>query len=107
MRDLQKTIDYVERGMLRGLERPLPARRTVPPPAPAPKSSIRAWHAPVSAATEVRYPEQLFKPKSRLAMTTMTVPTTTAAPPARTQLTVTVVQGKLKGAEIIECGLVA
>ena len=168
MRDLQKTIDYVERGMLRGLERPLPARGTVPPPAP--KSSIRAWHAPVSAATEVRYPEQLFKPKSRLAMTTMTVPTTTAAPPARTQLTVTaramkvtiplapaevaalpshgqeriklaiacegklysadiatkslrkakatiaasgvanvfaMVQGKLKGAEIIECGLVA
>ena len=97
MRDLQKTIDSVERGLLRGLERPLPARGAVPPPAPPPKSSIRAWHAPVSA-TEVRYPEQAFKPsrnKPVTTPTTITVPTAPTPTPApqrrgcKTQLTVT------------------
>jgi hypothetical protein len=96
MRDLQKTIDYVERGMLRGLERPLPAQGTVPPPAPKlpsrPKPSIRAWHAPVTA-TGTHYPEQIFKPRNKpVTMSVPTAPTSTLTPQPRgctTQLTVT------------------
>jgi hypothetical protein len=96
MRDLQKTIDYVERGMLRGLEhqRPSPAARgmmSASPTVSAPKSSsIRAWHAPVSA-TEARqyYPERVFKPspssRSKPTMTaTPTMTTSTTAAPAAT-----------------------
>ena len=95
MRDLQKTIDSVERGLLRGLERPLPARGAALPPAPPPKSSIRAWRAPVTA-TETHYPEQLFTPRNKPVTTpTITVPTAPTPTPApqrrgcKTQLTVT------------------
>jgi hypothetical protein len=116
MRDLQKTIDYVERGMLRGLERPLPARGTTMPPPSAPsasvpsskspKSSIRAWHAPVSAATETPYPEQIFKPKSRLAMTTITAPTTTA-PTAPTSTTTAATAPQPRGCTTTQLTLTA
>jgi hypothetical protein len=51
MRDLQKTIDYVERGMLLGLE-----RKIIPPKEKALRPSIRAWHAPVSATANPTEP---------------------------------------------------
>jgi hypothetical protein len=160
MRDLGKTIDYIERGLLLGLE-----RKAVPPPKEKPRPSIRAWRAPATAA-EVRYPvEQIFRPntgrlkdpgspgekRDQLTVTAralkITVPLDVAevaalpAPDgqARSQLTITcegksyiadistkalrkargtilandvenvfvMIQGKLKGTEIIECGLVA
>jgi hypothetical protein len=66
MRDLYKSIDYIERGLLRrGLDR----KATPPPPTSLEKPSklsIRGWRAPVSAV-DVVYPEQVFrqKPKPR------------------------------------------
>ena len=65
MRDLTKTIDYIERGMLRGLDRK-PAS-SLPKGMVAPKPSIRAWHAPVTASDTrpVRF-EQVFRPKDKL-----------------------------------------
>jgi hypothetical protein len=78
MRDVGRTIAFIERGMLRGLDRKLAA--TAPSALPkgmlpsgaisrgrVPKSSIRGWRAPVSASdAEVVYPiEQIFKPKSK------------------------------------------
>jgi hypothetical protein len=67
MRDPYKSIDYIERGLLRGLDRKV----TSLPKGMVPKSSIRAWRAPVTAGEPVPvYPEQLFrskdKPKDRL-----------------------------------------
>jgi hypothetical protein len=56
MRDLGKTIDYIERGMLRGLDR----KATSLPKGMLPKSSIRAWRAPTSEPKPV-YPEQVFR----------------------------------------------
>ena len=65
MRDLYKSIDYIERGMLRGLDRK-PAS-SLPKGMVAPKPSIRAWHAPVTASDTrpVRF-EQVFRPKDKL-----------------------------------------
>jgi hypothetical protein len=166
MRDLGKTIDYIERGMLRGLDRK-PASAL--PKGMVSKPQIRAWRAPVTASDTrpVRF-EQVFKPKDKPAKDTsrdtsrdthmtrltlsaralkITVPLDAAevkALPdpggqARCQLAVTcdgkvytadiatkslrkaratiaasgaenvfvMVQGKLKGNEIIDCGLVA
>jgi len=180
MRDLYKSIDYIKRGMLRGLDR---IDRKIPP-APSSnypgsprqqreersKPSIRAWHAPVSEADAV-YPEQVFRPKTKLKDTSRDTPKTQPRDAPMTQLNLTaralkitvpldpaevralpipdnqtrarlaiacegkvytadiatkalrkakgtisanrvenvfaMVQGKLKGAEIIECGLVA
>jgi hypothetical protein len=157
MRDLTKTIDYIERGLFRGLEREAALSKER-----RPKPSVRAWRAP---ATSTVYPEteQVFRPKTlskdtpkdnlmaRLTLTAralkITVPLDAAeimalpAPDgqARSQLAVAcegkiyiadiatkslrkakatitasgaenvfaMVQGKLKGNEIIECGLVA
>jgi hypothetical protein len=54
-------VDYIERGTLRGLNR---IDRKIPPALlERSKPSIRAWHAPVSAA-DVVYPEQIFRPKN-------------------------------------------
>jgi hypothetical protein len=63
MRDLYKSIDYIERGMLRGLDRK-PASSALL--LKRPKPSIRAWRAPVTASNaKVVYPvEQVFRPKS-------------------------------------------
>jgi hypothetical protein len=48
MRDLYKSIDYIQRGMLRGLDRkPAPA---LPKGMVAPRPAIRAWRAPVTAS---------------------------------------------------------
>jgi hypothetical protein len=71
MRDLYKSVAHIERGMLRGaLERKaatLPKEMVVPKREP-PKSSIRGWHAPVSA-TDIVYPEQVFRSKNKLKFT--------------------------------------
>ena len=70
MRDLYKSIDYIERGMLRGLDRksasPLLLKR--PKGMAAPKPAIRAWRAPVIASEpEPVYPvEQVFRFKDKL-----------------------------------------
>jgi hypothetical protein len=61
VRDLYKTIDHIERGMLRGLERkaaPLTGKALRPSP------SVRAWRAPASGSDAV-YPEQVFRPKTK------------------------------------------
>jgi hypothetical protein len=160
MRDLNKTIAYIERGLLYGLDRKAaPSLRGRPP-----KPSIRGWRAPVVASNaEVVCPEQLFRskdkpkatsrdtPMTRLTVTAralkVTVPLDAAQIAAlptldgqtRCQLAITcegkvytaeiatkslrkakgiiaasgvanvfvLVQGKLKGAEIVDCGLVA
>jgi hypothetical protein len=83
MRDLGKTIDYIERGMLRGLDRRKPAPSPSPPRGMVPKPSIRAWHAPVSVADAgVVYPvEQVFRPKDK--------PKDTSRGTSMTRLTVT------------------
>ena len=167
MRDLGKTLDYIQRGMLRGLDRkPVSAL----PKGMAPKPSIRAWRAPVTTASSAKvvYPEQVFRPKNKLtkdppkdtsrssAMTKLTLSARSLkitvpldamevrtwpdpGGQARCQLAITcdgkvytadiatkalrkakstisangaenvfaMVQGKLKGNEITECGLVA
>jgi hypothetical protein len=73
MRDLYKSIDYIQRGVLRGLDRKpasslpkgmLPkgiAPKGIAPKGVAPKPSIRAWRAPI--ASDVVYPEQVFRPR--------------------------------------------
>ena len=165
MRDLYKSIDYIERGMFRGLDRK-PASSL--PKGMVPKPSIRAWRAPVIASEpEPVYPEQVFRFKDKLKDTSrdtsrnlsmtrltlnaralkITVPldameVRTLPDPggqARCQLAITcdgkvyiadiatkalrkakatiaasgadnvfvLVQGKLKGNEIVDCGLVA
>jgi hypothetical protein len=75
MRDLTKTIDYIERGMLRGLDRkPAPLSKGM-----MPKPSIRAWRAPITV-TGVRYPvEQVFGPRTK--------PKNTSRDTSMTQLT--------------------
>jgi len=159
MRDLYKSIDYIERGLLRGLDRKV----TSLPKGMVPKSSVRAWRAPVTAIDTQYLRERLFKPKdkprgtlqdtsmTRLAVTVralkVTVPLDAAEimglptpdGQARSQLAITcegrtytadiatkslrkakatitangventfaMVQGKLKGNEIVDCGLVA
>ena len=60
MRNLYKSIDYIERGLFRGLE-----RKAAPPPPSlerTPKLSIRAWRAPVSKADAAYSIEQVFGP---------------------------------------------
>ena len=165
MRDLYKSIDYIERGLLRGLDRKV----TSLPKGMVPKSSVRAWRAPV--ANDDVYPEQVFAPKAKLRdeprnnsrsrdkpkdrpmtrLTARALKVTVPLDPAevralhipdnqtRAQLAITcegkvytaniatkalrkakgtiaanrvenvfaMVQGKLKGNEIVECGLVA
>jgi hypothetical protein len=66
MRDLYKSIDYIERGLLSGLERTatLPKERT-------PKPSIRAWRAP-AVSNAVYSVEQVFRSKDKLKDTSMT-----------------------------------
>ena len=61
MRDLNKTIDYIERGLLSGLE-----RTATLPKGMVSKPQIRAWRAPV-IASEIKpvYPEQVFRPKDK------------------------------------------
>jgi hypothetical protein len=78
MGDLQKTIDYVERGMLRGLDRrasTLPKGMVAPP-----RPTIRGWRAPVSVnddASKVAYPvEQIFRPKNKPQDTSRNPPMT-------------------------------
>ena len=63
MRDLYKTLDHIERGMLRGLER----KSALPKGMVSPRPSIRAWRAPVTASeARVVYPsEQVFRPKDK------------------------------------------
>jgi hypothetical protein len=63
MRDLYKSIDYIERGMLRGLDRK-PAS-SLPKGMVAPKPAIRAWRAPVTASEPkpVCF-EQVFRPRT-------------------------------------------
>ena len=63
MRDLNKTIACIEHAMTRGLDR----RATALPKEMVPKSSIRAWRAPVTASdAKVVYPiEQVFRPKNK------------------------------------------
>jgi hypothetical protein len=157
MRNLFKSIEYVEHAMSRGLD-----NKAAPREASKPRLSIRAWRAP-APATDVRYPlERVFQPKkkenpmTRNPMTQLTVAAramkitilldaaAVAALPvfdgeARCQLIIgcegknytsdiatkslrkarativangvenvfCMVQGKLKGNEIIEAGLVA
>jgi hypothetical protein len=62
MRDLYKSIDYIERGMLRGLDR----KPASPPKGMVSRPSIRAWRAPVTASSaKVVYPvEQVFRPRT-------------------------------------------
>jgi hypothetical protein len=80
MRDVGKTIDYIERGMLRGLDRK-PASSL--PKEMVPRPSIRAWRAPVPV-TGVRYPvEQVFGPR------TQAIPKTQPKSTSMTKLTVT------------------
>jgi hypothetical protein len=63
MRDLNKAIDYIERGMLRGLDRKAAPSLLLK----RPKPPIRAWRAPVTASNAgVVYPEQVFRPKDKL-----------------------------------------
>jgi hypothetical protein len=88
MRDLYKSIDYIERGMLRGLER-RPASSALPKGMVAPKPSIRAWRAPVTASNaKVVYPvERIFRPKDK--PTKNTSRDTSRDMPMTTRLTVT------------------
>jgi hypothetical protein len=61
MRDLNKTIAYIERGLLSGLER----KAAPPPKGKVPRPSIRAWRAPITS--DAVYPvEQVFRPKDKL-----------------------------------------
>jgi hypothetical protein len=149
MRDLYRTINYIEHTLTRGLDRKAAS------PSKKSKPSSYVWRAPMTA-TEVRYPtEQIFKPKENpmasLPVTARAMKVTAAldaaavaalpAPEgqARSKLTIAcegknyttdvstkslrkvkttiaangaenvfvMVQGKLKGNEIIECGIVA
>jgi hypothetical protein len=150
MRDLNKSIAYVERGLLRGLDRKVASL----PKGMVSKPPIRAWRAPASAA-DVVYPiEQVFRPKAKpmpqLTLTARALKVTVPLDPAeiasmpasgqeriklaiacegklytadiatkslrKAQATIAasgavnvfaMVQGKLKGSEIVECGLVA
>ena len=73
MRDLHKSIAYVEHVLTHGLE------RKAAPPKERPRPSVRAWHAPATGTVypETVYPEQVFgpkdnpkdKPMTRLALT--------------------------------------
>jgi hypothetical protein len=67
MRDLYKSIDYIERGMSRGLDRRRATSSSASPALPkemvAPKSSIRGWRAPITS--DVVYPEQVFRSKNK------------------------------------------
>jgi hypothetical protein len=55
MRDLYRTINYIERTFTRGLER----KAATPREKPKPSSCV--WRAP-----DIRYPaEQIFKPKGK------------------------------------------
>jgi hypothetical protein len=66
MRDLYKSIDYIERGVLRGLDRSKPASSALPKGMVSPKPQIRAWRAPVTAASDDPKPvclERVFRPK--------------------------------------------
>jgi hypothetical protein len=71
MRDLGKTLDYIEHTLLRGLDR----KATPSPNRNAPRPSIRAWRAPpVTTASNaaVVYPvEQVFRPKNKPAQDTL------------------------------------
>jgi hypothetical protein len=151
MRDILKTIEFIEHKLTRGLEQ----RPAAPAPKQKPRSSLRVWHAPVSDAV---YPseQQTFEPRKDKPVPQLTVTTralkvtavldtaTIATLPtpdgqARSKLaiicdgkiytadiatkslrkvnstisangaenTFVMVQGKLKGSEIAECGLVA
>jgi hypothetical protein len=62
MRDLGKTIDHIERGMLRGLDR-IDRKATLPSKMTTPRPSVRAWHAPVTS--DAVYPEQVFRPRTK------------------------------------------
>ena len=63
MRDRGKTLDYIERGMLRGLDR---KATSLPKGMVAPRPAIRAWRAPVTASDpKPVYFEQVFRPKDK------------------------------------------
>jgi hypothetical protein len=147
MRDINRTIDFIERTLTRNLDRPAAPPREKPEPTP------RVWHAP---ASDVAYPEQATEPREKPVATQLTVSAkalkVTAAldaaevlalpvpdGQARSHLAIAcdgkvyradiatkslrkvkttiaangaenvfvIVQGKLKGNEIAECGLVA
>jgi hypothetical protein len=75
MRDLYKSVDHIQRGVLRGLER-LERKATSLPKemlATRPKSSIRGWRAPVSAS-DVVYPAQVFRPRNQLKFASRDAP---------------------------------
>jgi hypothetical protein len=65
MRDRGKTLDYIERGMLRGLDRKPTASSSLPKEMVA-RPAIRAWRAPVTASDPkpVCF-EQVFRPKDK------------------------------------------
>ena len=79
MRDLYKSIDCIERGMLRGLDR---KATSLPKGMVAPRPAIRAWRAPVTASEPkpVCF-EQVFRPKDK--------PKDTSRGTSMTRLTVT------------------
>jgi hypothetical protein len=59
MRDLYRTINYIEHTLTRGLD------RKAAPPSKKSKPSSYVWRAPATA-TDTRYPtEQIFKPKEK------------------------------------------
>jgi hypothetical protein len=86
MRDLGKTLDYIERGMLRGLDRK-PASSL--PKGMVSRPAIRGWRAPVTASdAKVAYPvEQVFRPKDKLQGTPKDPPRDKSRNPSMTRLT--------------------
>jgi hypothetical protein len=153
MRDLHKTLAFIENKLARGLDDRKPERPAAPSP---PKSPIRGWRAPMTT-TDAQYPIERVFPKQKespMAQYTITaramkvtIPLNAAevaalpAPDGQTRSRLTIscegrgyttdiatkalrkakatiaangvdsvfvmVQGKLKGNEIIEAGIVA
>jgi hypothetical protein len=62
MRDLYRTINYIEHTLTRGLD------RKAAPPMKKRKPASYIWRAPVTS-NDTQYPEQLFKPKKDKPMT--------------------------------------
>jgi hypothetical protein len=60
MRDLNKSIAYVEHALIRGLD-----RKAAPPKGKMPKPLVRAWRAPITSEADAVYPEQVFRPKAQ------------------------------------------
>jgi hypothetical protein len=100
MRDLYRTINYIEHTLTRGLE------RKAAPPSKKSKPSSYVWRAPMTA-TEVRYPtEQIFKPKekpmSQLIVNARTIKVTIPLDPAAVA-TLPTPEGQARSKLIINC----